>query len=298
MKITLSHILRAALQWRLLLLWSCAMLIPTALLAVPMWQVLSTQLDYSVHAATLAQQLDLVAIADLQAVFQRQQGLFDYAKITALVVTLLISPALSAMALAAARAHRVASFRALFAGARRDYGRMLGMLAWAALPLGLAAGCGWWLANLAASYDKGAVTTAATILPHALATAITVVLVLLAHASVDAGRAVLVLDHRRRSPVAGWWRGCAIIARRPFASMWAYGRISVLGLALAAILGYGRLHLPGGTLAWFLGALALTQLIVAVIGAMRIARLFALVDVARDDVIFAPAIDKPPVATI
>ncbi len=277
----LSHSLRALRQWRLLLLWTGAMLIPTALLALPLWRVLASQMDYSVHAGALAQQLDLVAIADLLAVFNRQEVLLGYTAIVAIGVTLLLSPALCAMALYAARAEHTAGFAELIAGAVADYPRMLRMLLWAAVPLAAAAGAGAALVNLAQAQDVHAVTASDNQLLKGIAGAVLLLLLLLAHASIDAGRAALTLDRRRRSAIGGWISGCRLVAARPFAILGAYAAISIVGLGLAALLAMARLHLPGGGTAAFAGAVLLTQLIVLVIGATRVARLFALVRLAR-----------------
>ena len=57
----------SALQWRLLALWTVALLLPTLVLALPFWQHFSASFDYSVHAADLAQRLDLSNIADLRS---------------------------------------------------------------------------------------------------------------------------------------------------------------------------------------------------------------------------------------
>ena len=61
MKLTATCIraARAALQWRLLALWTIALLLPTLALALPFWSHFSASLDHSVHAAELAQRLDL-----------------------------------------------------------------------------------------------------------------------------------------------------------------------------------------------------------------------------------------------
>ncbi len=42
---------RAALQWRLLLLWLGLLLIPTVVAVIPLWRTLSASLDQAVHAA-------------------------------------------------------------------------------------------------------------------------------------------------------------------------------------------------------------------------------------------------------
>ena len=56
-------------------------------------------------------------------------------------------------------------------------------------------------------------------------------------------------------------------------------RRTLKGLA-AALLAWARLHVPGLGFAGLLGAFLLTQLIVVVVAWMKIARLFALIDVA------------------
>ena len=61
----LLHALRPALQWRLLLLWLLALLLPTLVAALPVWSMLGAAFDRSAHAHALARSLDLVAIADL-----------------------------------------------------------------------------------------------------------------------------------------------------------------------------------------------------------------------------------------
>jgi hypothetical protein len=105
---------------------------------------------------------------------------------------------------------------------------------------------------------------------------------LLAHATVDSARALLGNDRRRRSAFLAWWHGCKLLVRRPLAVFGAYLVVTLIGLAIAALLALARVHVPalgtGGTL----GALALGQLLVLVLGWMRNARLFALMAVARE----------------
>lgn len=272
---------RTALQWRLLLLWVLWMLIPTAVLALPIWATLSDSLDYSVHAAAIARTLDLGTATDLLGAHGKNSAAFTQAGMVALALTLLISPLLSGMAATAARASSAPDMRALMAGALADYPRMLRMLLWAALPLGLAAAIGGAASAAAADHASDAITAADAGLAEGLASAVLLVLLMLAHITIDAGRAILVLDRRRRSAVKAWWAGCRLLATRPLATFGAYLAIVLPGLGLAALLSIARLQLPGGGLAGFIGALLLTQVIVAVIGWMRCARLIALVGVAR-----------------
>ena len=272
---------RAALQWRLLLLWVLWMLIPTAILGLTIWQMLSTQLDYSVHAAEMAKQLDMTVFADLMAAHGKNAAGFSSAGMLALVATLLISPLLSGMAASAARATETLGFRALTAGGLAEYPRMLRMLVWSIIPLGIAAALGGMAMDASAEYGAGAILKSSADLADYAALAVTLLLRALAHATLDAGRAELAIARRRTSAVKAWWSGCKLLAKRPLATFGVYFLISAVGLALAAALVVGRINVSGASLAGFLAALLLVQLTVAVLGWMRSARLFAMVELAR-----------------
>jgi hypothetical protein len=103
----------------------------------------------------------------------------------------------------------------------------------------------------------------------------------LMHATVDAGRALLANERRRRSAIVAWWGGVKVLVRRPFSLLGVYVAITGAGLLLAGLLALARLQVPalgaGGTIA----AVLLTQLAVLVLGWMRCARLFALMALTR-----------------
>jgi hypothetical protein len=111
-----------------------------------------------------------------------------------------------------------------------------------------------------------------------LATAVVFVLV---HATIDAGRALLANERRRRSAIVAWWGGVRLMLRRPLTLLGVYVVVTGVGLGLAALLALARLHVPalgtGGTV----GAVLLTQLVVLVLGWMRSARLFAMMALVR-----------------
>jgi len=272
---------RAALQWRLLLIWVLLMLIPVAVICVPLWQMLGAGLDHSVHAAALAQQLDMVAFTDLMSMHGKNAMAFTAAGVLAVAITLLLSPFFSAMAAAAARADAAPTVRELVTGGLSGYPRMLRMLVWSAVPLGLAAALGGAAVDAAAEHGANAITAADASLWSNLALVLTGLLLMLAQASVDAGRAQFAIERRRSSAVKAWWAGCRMLARRPLQGLGAYVLIALAGLGLAALLALARLNLSGATLGGFIGAIVLVQLTVAVLGAMRSARLFALVALAR-----------------
>jgi hypothetical protein len=71
------------------------------------------------------------------------------------------------------------------------------------------------------------------------------------------------------------------LLRRPFSTLSVYVLITLIGFALSLAFGLARAHTVAvGTRGLFLGFL-LSQLVVAAMGWMRIARVFALADVAR-----------------
>ncbi len=274
---------RAALQWRLLLVWIVAMLIPTALLTLPMLMLLQSQLDYSVHAAEIAYEIDLTVLTDLMAAQSRSSMAFTNAGIAALIVTLLLAPFLSAMAACAARSPTVLPLRALCKGALDDYSRMARMMVWSFVPLALAAAVGSALMDAAGDYGRSVILEADARLASRAALVATLLMLALVHATLDAGRVVLALDRRRASVFKAWVAGCRLLRRRPLAMLGAYLAITVVGLGLAALLAVGRINVSGATLAGLVGGLLLVQLAVAVIGWMRSARLFALIAVARSE---------------
>jgi len=274
---------RSALQWRLLLWWAILLLLPTFVATLPVWQLLGDSLDQSVYASTLAARLDLVAVADLMgAMHEHHASAIGGGVTVALVLTLLLSPLLTSMSLAAARARDRLGFMALLASGAQGYARMLRVLLVALIPLGIAGALSGAAFHLAGKTAANAILESDALRASHVALAVSAVLMLLAHATVDGARALLGNDRRRRSAALAWWHACKLLVRRPLAVLGAYLLVSAIGLALAGLLALARVHLPalgaGGTL----GALALAQLLVLVLGWTRSARLFALMAVARN----------------
>lgn len=272
---------RAALQWRLLLLWAGLLLIPAIVAVIPVWRTLSASLDNAVHAAALAHKLDLMTLADLVANANRNGAAIGQAAIAGIILTLLLSPLLSGLVVTAARAPTPPRFGPLLTGAFSEYGRMLRMLLWSVVPLGVALAIGAGALKLADKHAAQAILEADADLVRHLALLLTGLLFLLACITVDAGRAALAVDKRRTSAVKAWWRGLGMLRQRPLACLAIYLVITLLGLALYALLGVARLNLAApGPLVIVAGWL-LTQLAVLVLAWMRSARLFALIDVKR-----------------
>jgi hypothetical protein len=273
---------RGALQWRLLLWWALLLLLPTVAAALPLWQMLAASLDHAVSAARLAERLDMIAFADLVgAARERHAAALGTGGLVALALTLLLSPLLSGMAIAAARAPQRLGMGALLAAGAHEYPRLARMLVWSAVPLGVAGLLGGGAWRLAGKAAETALLESDAERAAQLALLATSVLLLLAHATVDVGRAVLAADRRRTSAVAAWWRGCGLLLRRPLALLGTYLAVTAAGLAVAALLALARTRVPALGTAGTIGAVVLAQLVVLVLGWMRGARLYALLALVR-----------------
>jgi hypothetical protein len=272
---------RGAFQWRLLLLWAAWLLIPTLVLAMPAWQMLGDLFDKSVHSAALAKELDLYALTDIIAAQGKRSDAFSLAAIIAVTLTVLISPLLSGMAATASRAPAALGFGELTAGGLREYPRMLRMMVVALIPLGIAAMLGGAIMDAVDESAAKMVNESDAELYGRLALLATGLLVVLAHATVDAGRAALTIERRRSSAFKAWWDGVKMLARRPLATLGVYLLVSVIGLVVAALFVWLRINMPHMGVISFIGGIVLTMLVVMAMGWMRSARLFAMVDLAK-----------------
>ncbi|MGJ7917656.1 hypothetical protein ACI48D_19530 [Massilia sp. LXY-6] len=274
--------MRAALQWRLLLWWAVLLLLPTLAASLPVWQMLGANLDHSVYAAQLADKLDMLAIADLlSSARERFAPAIGSGGMVALALTLLLSPLLAGMTIYAARASRRPGFIDLLAGGAQEYARMFRMMVWSVVPLvvvGIAAGLAFKIAGKTA--ERAILESDADRALH-IAMIVSLAVFVLVHATIDAGRALLANERRRRSAIVAWWGGVRLMLRRPFSLLGVYVAVTGIGLLLAGLLVLARVQVPalgaGGTAAAFL----LTQLTVLVLGWMRSARLFAMMALVR-----------------
>jgi len=273
--------MRPALQWRLMLLWLLALLLPAMVAALPVWRMLGAAFDRTVGASVMAQRLDLVAIGDLVGLHDRYAAAIAGGGSVALAMTLLLSPLLTGAAISAARAPAPLGFAALAAGGVREYGRLLRMLAWAIVPLGVAAFLGTVAFGAADEHASGALLETSVDNAALGASLVAGLLLLLAHMTLDAGRAMLALDRRRTSAVLAWCNGLGLIARRPLAVLGLYAGVTATGLLLAGLLAVARLNVPALGAGSFLGGLLLAQLAVLALAWMRCARLFGLMELAR-----------------
>ena len=275
------HAIHVALQWRLLLLWTAAMLLPAALMVWPFWATLAGQLDKSLYAAQWAQQLDAMVIADLGSKWMDNGAALLTAGGSALLLTLLVSPLLNAAIVAAARAPEPLHWVPLLQKGLHHYGRMLRLWVWGVLLLAAAGGIASGAYHLAGNYaDKAILESNATLASRA-AMLVSALVLLLVHLSLEAGRAQLAVYPGRTSAVKAWWRGCKTIRARFLPMLGFYVGLSLVGALAALALTALRIALPQLGAFWLVLGVLLAQVAIAAIGWMRIARLTALTDIAQ-----------------
>jgi len=114
-----------------------------------------------------------------------------------------------------------------------------------------------------------------------IAITVMIVVLVLAHATVESGRAQFAADGSLRSATLAFGRGAMMLLRRPLATFGMYLGVSVLGYLVAFILGLIRIRMTAAGGFGFVLAEVVTQLIVITLAWQRTARLFALADVAR-----------------
>ena len=268
-----------ALQWRLLLLWLLALALPVLLAGLPLWLSLASVLDRSLLGRQLVAGFEIPVLAETVTAL-RLGGYSPASGLGGLVVFLLLLPGVSGLVMPAARAPQRLGFAALCKGAFGEYGRMARLWLWALLPLGVAGG----IAGAVMHGVKEQVLTL-TLESDALwlgrgGLAFSALLLLLAHATVDAARAQLVIEPRRRSVVLAWWQATRTLLRRP-GNFLLYLLLTLLGLLFAALLAGLRVRVQPVSGLSFIAALLLGQLLVLVLAWMRCARLFALVAAGR-----------------
>lgn len=271
----------SAWQWRLLLLWLAGLLLPTTLVAFPLWRALAGQLDNTLHAAEWARQFNPLAVGDLISMLGKSSSALGASGLLATMLALLLSPLLTGMSIASIRAGRTLGFGDLIHGGLSEYWRLLRLLLWAPVPLGLALGLGVGVMHLAELRAGDAILESQVKHASNIALLIAAALFVFAHATVEAARAQFAVDASLRSAIRAWWRGFKLVLRRPLAMLGAYLILAIVGLGIAAVLGAWRVGLAHASLPGFLLALLLTQSIALAIGWMRSARLFAYARITR-----------------
>lgn len=273
--------MRAAVQWRLLLLWLLIMLIPASLVALPLRSMLGGLLDTSVHASEWAQHFNDLMFSDvLMNLSQHPEWLLTSMAI-AQAVTLLLSPFLTGMIVGSGRAGRTLGFGALLQSGLVEYGRMFRLLLWSLIPYGIVIAVGLFGGHLADKHTERAVLESQADRYASIAHWVLGIVFVLAQAIVESARAAFIADTSLRSATRALGRGIKQLFRKPVRTLLFYLIVTVIGLVLVLVFGMLRIRVTAVGFFGFVLALLLSQIMVLVIGWVRTARLFALAKVAR-----------------
>ncbi|WP_430388412.1 hypothetical protein [Dyella sp. 20L07] len=283
-RVDLGAVARApfnAMQWRLLLLWVLLSLLPTLVAALPLLQSLGGLLDHSTHASAWAREFNMMMFGDVAQALGQQRNTLHGALLVSLLLMLLLLPWLNGMAIASGRAGRALGFGGLLQGGLVEYWRMFRLQLWSLPVYALAA----YLAQLGFDRaddhaDLAVLESQATAAQH-LAWWFTGLVVVIAQLWLESARAAFIADSGLRAATVAMWRGLNQLLRRPFSTLLTYLVISAVGFAIVLALGLARIHTLAVGTEGLLLAFLLSQLIVMTFGWMRIARLFALADIAR-----------------
>ena len=286
--------LNAAAQWRLLLVWTVGLLVPTAVAAIPIWRLFSVSFDQSPRAVEIARRFDILAFEDILSAFGRSMAPVAGAFMAAMLTFALVQPLLTSVTAAAARQpFEPLRMRALFERGVAFYWRMFRMMLVSFVVLGVVVGgIRGVVGMLTGKLAKHAILESTANRAGHVSTAITLILFILVHATIEGGRAHLPADDRRRSAWGAWWASVKLLVRRPLPVLGLYLGPTLASLAVAFVLLAVRIRLEGSNAFLFWLAFLVTQLAVAAIGWGRAARLFALTDMLR-----APPAAVAPAAT-
>ena len=278
----LPRALAGALQWRLLLLWVLTALCCALLAALPVWSWLGNLLDHSLQApAVAAGSAPLLLMEGLMAQDAPMGVLAEGARSSAILM-LLLSPLLAGATVAAARSPVPLRFGDLLRGGIGEYGPMLRLLLWSVFPLGAAAAILAVGMGMNEKLHEGAIVAADVEQGRNIALVVGGLLLLLAHAGIEAGRGWLAADARLRSALKAWWRGMRLLRRRPLAVLGAYLLPTVCSLLLALAVVALRQRVDASGLGGFLLALLLGCAIAGALAWGKVARLFAMRALAED----------------
>lgn len=263
------------LQWRLALLWIAVSLLPTLVVALPLWGVLDDMTGHSVHADAWVQRFDGLMFSDVVGGLVRDGAWTGFALLAGVAVALAVSPFLAGMAVASGRAGRSLAFGPLLQGGATEYGRMLRLFLLSLVPYALAAAAMAGLNSVGEAHGQEALLERqADAWAHGMLAAGLLVFAV-AQAIVDTARAQFVADITLRSAFRAVGRALVLLVRRPVAMLLVYLLVTLVGLALVTLVAAWRGHVTAtGTGA--VTAFLIVQLGVAVVAWMRTSRLLAL----------------------
>lgn len=274
--------LAIGLQWKLLLLWFVFTLIPALIVARPLHGLLAKLMDHSVHASEWARSFHGLAMTDVFVNIGRH-GLtaVETASGLALLVMLLLSPFLTGMSVTAARANHRPGFGELMHGGLHEYWRLFRFMIWAFVLLIIAFGLGSIATHSADQRAAKDVLESSANFGRHVANIIMLVLLVIAHSMVEAGRGRIVADAGQHSATRAFFGGIGTLFKRPLSTLGMYLGVSIIGYVLVLVLGMWRVQLVSASWGGYALAFLVALLVVVSMAWMRTARIAAMGSIAR-----------------
>ncbi|MEO8746845.1 MAG: hypothetical protein ABI379_04195, partial [Rhodanobacter sp.] len=224
---------RAATQWRLLVLWVGAFCLPTAVVSLPLWRKLGELANHSVHAQSWAGSIDVLVFGDTLAALAPASGIFVGSAVVGLLLTIALSPLLNGMAVGSALAGGSPGFGQLLQHGVVQYPRMFRLLLWSVPVYGVVVVVGAAALALAGRIAHGAQLESSADHAFDLAVGVMVVLYMLAQVVLDGARAACMTDAGLGSATRALGRGCLLLLRRPLPTLVYFLAVSSVGYVLA-----------------------------------------------------------------
>jgi len=283
----LADALQGALQWRVFLLWIIALAALACLGVGPLSSALSNVLDHHPDAAQIAHGGSAAQLGDLiGAISEKHSGAIGTGIKSAIVMGLLLLPWFAGLATTAIQpATRAPGLCTLFTGAFREYPRQLGFALWSLVPLLVGFAVFGGVSQMAQKHAEMATLESSASVAGKMALIAGLIAVLIAHASVEAGRAFFAARASETNPVKAWWRGLKLLVRRPLQTLGLYLLASLPGLLVALMIALVRIRIDGVGTGMWLAAFLVVQLGIAALAWSRVARLRALTSLANDEIL-------------
>jgi len=272
-----------AAQWRVWLVWIITLAIIAFFGVAPLQSSLASLLDHTPDATRLAQSFNMRELGGLFSGLSVHGAAISTAFLASLIVTALLSPWLTGVAITAARGQSAPRFVELVQGGLSEYPRQLRLLLWGLVVYGLAFVVFGGIRHWAGERAEHAVLESVAERGSLIANLVGAIAVLLAHLSLESARAFLVVRPNDGGALRAWWRAVKLIVRRPVASVSVYLAVLLVGLLVAAIIAIVRVRVAPIGWSWVIVAALLTQLTVLALAWARVARLRALAHLAHDE---------------
>jgi hypothetical protein len=268
---------------RVLLLFVLGLFLPTLLAMIPIHGFFRDQLGHFPAAKDAVGSLGsfvLIQVAQ-QAAEPGAARSIGQGLVAAFLVSLVVAPFLAGVAGAQARVEGVVRLRELLRGGGDYYGRMVRMTLVGILPYGAAGIVSGIAIKVASTSMDAAVLESAAARTGRIRDVVIVLTLWLAHVTLEAGRAHLIVEPARTSAFFAWCAGIRSIVRHPGRMMAIAVATGVSSMVLAAVFVSVRQRLPQANGGGVLMAFVLGQLAVAAMGWGRTSGIVGMVEVVR-----------------